>query len=130
MFSIGWGARPEEVFAALMPALDAAPVSLGCRISLSAVSPRQQDPAYGQDVGVSLLGQYRGPVEDLLNILAPVYRVALPGVQTIFEMSYWDGQTFLTEPGAASFYQERSAFVSTGALGSPALETAFHWLRR
>jgi FAD/FMN-containing dehydrogenase len=128
VFRIIWGTQPEEVLAALMPALDAAPVGLGSRISLSAISPRQL--SYGQDVGISLLGQYKGPAEDLLDILAPAYGVAPPGEETLLEMSYWQGQSFLGEPGPAGFYQERSWFVTDGALGSRALETAFRWLRR
>lgn len=130
VFRLGWGQKPEEVLAALMPALDASPRRLGSRISLSAVSRKQQEPVYGQDVGINLLGQYQGLAEDLLDILAPVYRVALPGSEAIFEMSYWDAQTYLTEAGSAAFYHERSGFLTESSLGSLALETAFHWLRR
>jgi hypothetical protein len=58
VFELEWTSRPEEVFAALMPALDAAPENLGSRVSLAAVTPARR--AAGQDVVVHLLGQLRG----------------------------------------------------------------------
>jgi hypothetical protein len=130
VFQIIWGAQPEKVFAALMPALDRAPTKLGSRISLSAVSPRQQQAVYGQNVGVNLLGQYRGPSKDVRDILAPAYAVASPAGEQIFEMSYWQAQSYLTEVEAPPFYQERSAFISEGTLSPRALEVGFQWLRR
>jgi len=124
VFRMRWTADPEAVFAALMRALDAAPTTLGSRISLGAPTPRQRDEKH--DVTVSLLGQFYGRARDLADILAPV-----PPAQSteIFEKSYWDGQEFLSEPGPPEHYQERSTFV-TGVLDSRALATAFDWLRR
>jgi FAD/FMN-containing dehydrogenase len=130
VFRIGWGTRPEEVLPVLMSALDAAPRKLGCRISVAAVSPRQQEPVYGQGPGISLLGQYQGPADGVLDILAPAYRVAAPGSESLFEMSYWDAQNYLSEPGPSAFYQVRSAFLTEPTLGPRALDVAFHRLRR
>ncbi|MBV8751997.1 MAG: FAD-binding oxidoreductase [Hyphomicrobiales bacterium] len=122
VFRMAWNVNSEEVFAALMRALDAAPSGLGARVSLGA--PRQRDEK--RDVPVRLLGQLKGSARELADILAPVP----PGSSTeIFEKSYWDGQAFLEEPGPPEYFQERSTFL-TGTLDSNALATAFDWLRR
>jgi FAD/FMN-containing dehydrogenase len=127
VFKIMWSAKPEDVFATLMRALDAAPAALGSRISLSAPTPRQGGEK--RDVTVNLLGQLKGTARELADILVPAYRVAGPASEQIFEKSYWDGQDFLAEPGPPEYYQERSTFV-TAALDSKAVGTAFDWLRR
>jgi FAD/FMN-containing dehydrogenase len=124
VFRMVWTANPQNVFAALMRALDAAPSTLGARISLGAPSPRQR--AEKRDVTVSLLGQLNGTQRDLADILAPV---APAQASEIFEKSYWDGQDFLAEPGPPESYQERSTFLSA-PLDSRGLATAFDWLRR
>ena len=124
VFRMRWTANAEEVFAALMRALDAAPATLGTRISLGAPTPRQRSEK--RDVTVSLLGQFKGTARELADILAPV---ASAQNTEIFEKSYWDGQDFLAEPGPPEYYQERSTFL-TGPLDSRALGTAFDWLRR
>jgi FAD/FMN-containing dehydrogenase len=124
VFRMTWTAKPEDAFAALMRALDAAPETLGARISLGAPTPRAR--AEKRDVTVSLLGQLKGTARELADVLAPVP----PGRSTeIFEKSYWDGQAFLEEPGPPEYYQERSTFL-TGPLDSSALAAAFDWLRR
>jgi FAD/FMN-containing dehydrogenase len=124
VFRMTWRAEPEDVFAALMRTLDAAPTTLGARISLGASTPRQR--ADKRDVTVNLLGQLKGTARELADVLAPV-----PPAQAseIFEKSYWDGQDFLAEPGPPEYYQERSTFLRE-PLDSHALATAFDWLRR
>lgn len=120
VFDLGWtrtpdnkGACPhsvEEIGARLMQVLDEAPVELGSRISFGAVTPAQLHQGY--DVPISLLGQFAGPAEKLIDILRPVYDLCPPnagrGMKTL---PYWPAQTFLHEDGYPTFYQERSAFV-------------------
>lgn len=128
VFKIKWTTQPERVASELVKALEAAPVTLGSRISLGAVT-REQRKA-GKDVAVSLLGQFKGPRSQLMQILAPVYAVAEPDPQdsTIEETTYWGGQDFLSEEQPPTFYQERSAFVN-GRLSDKALGIGFAHLR-
>jgi FAD/FMN-containing dehydrogenase len=127
VFKIMWRAKPQDVSAALMRALDAAPDKLGARISLAA--PKPSERANGLDVTVNLLGQLKGTARDLADILAPAYEVAYPASAQIHEKTYWDGQQFLLEPGPPEHYQERSTFLAA-TLDSHALTIAFKWLRQ
>ncbi|MBV9695283.1 MAG: BBE domain-containing protein [Alphaproteobacteria bacterium] len=128
VFRIVWRKQPERIAAALVKALEAAPASLGSRISLGAVTRAQQ--AAGLDVTVNLLGQFKGPAKQLEQILAPVNAIArpAPGDETINETSYWQGQDFLHEDQPPIFYQERSAFVNR-ALSDQALALGIRHLR-
>ncbi len=123
VFQIKWSADPEKAANALAEALNKAPLTLGSRMTLSAVTKAQQ--AAGQDVVVGLLGQYKGPQSELLEILAPV---GPPSSSTIYEMTYWQGQDFLHEDQPPVFYQERSAFVNR-TLDAAALAVGFKHLR-
>lgn len=127
VFSLEWSQQPEKVAAALMAALDKAPETLGSRISLSAVTPAQQQA--GQDVKVNILGQIKDTPEALARILAPVYAIARPEKQTIKVLPYWEGQDFLHEDGWPTWYQERSAFV-VKPFGPDALAEGFRHLRQ
>lgn len=130
VFKIQWSKAPERVAAALVEALESAPLTLGSRISLGAVTREEQRE--GKDVIVSLLGQFKGAKKQLLEILAPVYAVAQPDadpdVTEIIETTYWQGQKFLSEDQPPTFYQERSAFVNS-VLSEGALATGFKHLR-
>jgi hypothetical protein len=56
---------------------------------------------------VNLLGQLVGREAELTSLLAPVYAVASPSASTIREMSYWNGQAFLSEEGVPEYSHER-----------------------
>jgi hypothetical protein len=129
VFDLKWTASPEAVTAALMKALDAAPVTLGSRISLSAVTAEQQ--RQGRDVQVSLLGQIKDSPEELDRILAPVYAVARPDPahSRVQVLPYWAAQDALHEDGWPTWYQERSVFVDN-PFGAKELAEGFAWLRR
>jgi hypothetical protein len=62
--------------------------------------------------GGALIGQIHGSRAELLDILAPAYRAAAPTSEAIDDVSYWDGQTLLSEEGAPAFYHESSRFVT------------------
>jgi FAD/FMN-containing dehydrogenase len=126
-FVITWAARPEAVGEALMAALDAAPDTLGSRISFGAVTPAQL--AGGSDVTVSLVGQLAGSESALRDILAPAFAAAPPAHADIRRLAYWPAQDFLAEAGDPTYYQERSAFVDR-PFGGAALAEGFGWLRR
>lgn len=128
VFDVAWRETPEDVYAALLAALDAAPPGLGSRVQLTPVTSQQL--AAGSDLAVEVLGQFTGTPAELRDILEPAYRAAPPASETIVAMDYWDAQIdFLATPGDPGFYQERSRFFA-GPLGAAAIDTAFHWARR
>ncbi len=92
VFKILWLLKPEEVALELMRTLERAPVTLGSRVSLGAVTPQQIRE--GKDVTVNLLGQFKGSKDDFLAIMKPVYDVAPPNESTsaIEELPYWQAQ--------------------------------------
>jgi ABC transporter substrate binding protein/Berberine and berberine like len=98
------------------------------RISLGGVTPDLGKR--GRQVPVTLLGQYAGPQEELMAILASVFVAAKPEVSEVKEVAYWEGQNFLLEPSDPAYFRERSAFLRKAPdaefLGQ-AFETLQHW---
>jgi len=128
VFKITWTSDPENVYSALIPALQAGPATLGTRVALNAVTPHQL--ASGEDVSIRLIGQLVGAPAELAEILAPAYEVAAPSTATIQETAYWPAQIdFLSEPGLPNRYQETSSFF-VGPPSAQAIDTAFSWARR
>jgi len=128
VFRITWTTDPEDLYSALLSALQAGPSTLGTRVALNAVTPHQF--AAGEDVSITLLGQLVGTPEELADILAPAYVVSTPAVATIKQMAYWPAQiSFLGEPGVPNRYQEKSSFF-IGLPSEEAIDTAFSWARR
>jgi FAD/FMN-containing dehydrogenase len=130
VFDMTWSTTPPEpkqVLAALMKALDSAPVELGSRLSVRAPTPK--DRRRRGDVTINLLGQlHAGSAKQLDQILAAVYALARPQRSKIWEqMKYWDGQKVLEERQAPTYFQERSAFLASG-LHDEALDLAFGYL--
>jgi FAD/FMN-containing dehydrogenase len=126
-FDMTWGAArpdPKAILATLMKALDAAPVELGTRLSLRAPGPRER--RRGGGVTISLVGQLRAAsAKKLDQILADVYALAKPQKSKIWDQAkYWEAQKLLEEHDAPSYFQERSAFLSSG-LGDEAIDLAF-----
>lgn len=111
VFRVVWRNNTLEVARALFEAVDAAPVELGTRIALGGVT--QELGGRGRQVPVTLLGQYAGPKEELLKILAPVAAIASPDFIDVQEKPYWSGQNFLSEPGEPAYFRERSAFIAS-----------------
>jgi len=108
VFNISWDVKLEEVFAALQQVVISAPVTLGSKVSV-VVTPQS-----GLNrIVVNLLGQLAGTTSELSAVLQPVYSVATPSASTIREMSYWDGQEFLSEEGSPEYSHERSRFAPT-----------------
>jgi hypothetical protein len=128
VFNINWNTKAEQVFAALMPALDAGPDALGTRFSCGAITPEQHRG--GAEIKINLIGQLqRGTRQQVLNILKPAYAVAKPASEDIRELPYWAGQDFLEDTDGPARFQERSAFL-VKPLDATARAIAFDFLRR
>jgi FAD/FMN-containing dehydrogenase len=136
VFELTWSSTPEtrrrvsveDLGARLLATLDAAPDTLGSRVSFGTVTPAQV--AAGYDVPISVLGQYIGPQSALEALLKPVTDLAEPtGGFGFKERRYWEAQTILHEDGYPTFYQERSAFVKK-SFGVEELAAGLAHLRR
>ncbi|PXA84695.1 FAD-binding oxidoreductase [Caulobacter sp. D5] len=138
VFDLSWSRTPDaphpkvsvaELGAKLMAVLDDAPNALGSRVSFGAVTPVQVKAGY--DVPISLLGQFVGPRDALMKLLQPVFDLAKPtGGAGVEELLYWPAQDFLHEDGFATFYQERSAFVTNRRFGADDLAAGLEHLRK
>lgn len=123
VYDLFWNDDTENVFLALVRALEAAPLSLGCKVSASLL----HGPA--PNVKVELLGQIYGTPAELHEILQPVYAVARPSSGFVKQTAYWHGQDLISESGLPEFYQERSRFFDETISGDD-VATIFAWLRR
>lgn len=123
-----WNAEPDEVFPALLAALDGSPTALGSWTTLSAVTPKQL--AAGQDVSTFFEGQLVGTPAELASILAPAYAVAQPAESTVEELSYWDAQeNFFADVEEPTDFQNRG-FYFRRPISQDAIDTMLYWLRR
>lgn len=128
VFRIVWRDQTLDVATALFQALDAAPDTLGTRVALGALNPTMT--GRGRQVPLTLLGQFSGSRQALLDLLAPVLAVGEPDFSQIEERPYWDGQEFLAEEGEPAFYRERSTFhpaTPTRAFLEQAIEQMARW---
>jgi FAD/FMN-containing dehydrogenase len=130
VFALTWTPathNAEKVAAALIPALEQAPIGLGSRMSLQAPHPRRR--AQGAGVGINLIGQFKGSAKGLDDILAPAYAVAKPQQAMIWsDAPYWLAQKLLTEGEGATYFQERSVFVAPGQAAKATAQTFHHLL--
>ncbi len=126
VYNLTWAQHPDDVFTALLRALDAAPDTLGCKVVIAAPTAAQQ--ALGKDITIHLLGQLRGTPGELADILQPIYRIARPTGE-ISELPYWVGQDFLSEEGAPEFFHEPSRFFNE-SISDGAISTILDGIRR
>lgn len=126
VFSIQWSMVSDDFIATLFQTLEAAPRGLGSRVGLA---PGLDAASGARGINVNLLGQFNGSVDELRDILQPVFLMATPTDQIIDRMHYWTGQSYIVDPEGASHYQERSRFVN-GGLPEAAIPVIRAWLRR
>jgi hypothetical protein len=117
-----WESATERLFAAAVAALDAAPPTLGSRLSLDTSADRP-------GVAVDLIGQIAGSRSELLAILDPALSLAKPVSIDVDEVDYWTAEKLLLDPDGPFAFHERSRFV-TGALGEDFAAMALSWMRR
>lgn len=108
VFRMVWRSNVLDVATHLFETIDAAPDTLGTRVSFGGLNASMSQR--GRQVPLTLLGQFPGSREDFLTLMAPVLAVGEPDFAEIREESYWEGQDFLAEAGEPAFYRERSTF--------------------
>lgn len=126
VYDLTWTRRPDDVYPALLRALEAAPPTLGCKVSVTAPTAAQR--AAGKSIAITLLGDLRGTPGQLADILQPVYRIAQPAGK-IRRTGYWEGQDFLSEAGAPEFFHEPSRFFNE-AIPDAAIAVILEGMRR
>jgi FAD/FMN-containing dehydrogenase len=126
-YDLRWNRDQERIFQTLTTVLEAAPATLGCKVSAGITSPMNGGSG---DIEVRLLGQFYDSVADLLELLQPVYAIAKP-TRTVFleNLPYWDAQDKLSESGAPEFFEERSRFFND-AIDADAVALVFASLRK
>ena len=121
-FWLHWPNASERLFAALLAALDAAPPTLGSRLSLD-TSPDLPG------VSIKLIGQIAGSRAEANAILDPALALATPEHHEVLTVDYWTAETVLLDTDGPFSFHERSRFV-TDPLGEDFAGVAMDWMRR
>lgn len=108
VFRIVWRDNVLDVATELFRTIDAAPETLGTRVSLGGLNATMMQR--GRQVPLTLLGQFAGTRDEFLTLLAPVLALGEPDFTDIVEEAYWPAQAFLAEEGEPAYYRERSTF--------------------
>ncbi|MBV8491426.1 MAG: FAD-binding oxidoreductase [Candidatus Eremiobacteraeota bacterium] len=125
-YDLTWETDVERIFPVLVAALEAAPVTLGCKVSLGVSAP--QHGATTPPISLQLLGQLAGTPAELEDIIAPALGIARPK-GFVRQTSYWDAQNLLSELGLPEYFHESSRFYD-GPIAAGDPDTFFSWLRR
>jgi FAD binding domain/Berberine and berberine like len=121
-FNLAWHRKVEDVFLALAHSLEAAPDRMGTKLSVEATRKGSKHPNT-----IRLLGQLRGPNDEMRAILASAFAVAAPSTSTVQTTPYWQAQKFLSEAGPPARYQETSRYC--GILDDRIVEEVFRRAR-
>jgi FAD/FMN-containing dehydrogenase len=116
---LSWADATPDLTLLLARVLERAPARMGTKLTLL-------PPHAGHGPILKLLGQLRGPREEVADLLAPVLAAAAPGGRMAL-MPYWDAQDLLSDAGAPAFYRETSCMI--GPVSEGLVEDAFHRLR-
>jgi FAD/FMN-containing dehydrogenase len=106
-FNIKWKENLERVFDVFQELALQAPPEFGVKFSVVAHRGKED---HDKELHIEILGQLVGSEEQLRALLAPVYAVAKPSMETIQELPYWDAQEMLSEDGSPELAHERSRF--------------------
>jgi FAD/FMN-containing dehydrogenase len=107
-YRIVWHRNIPTVFASLVRAVEAAPDRMGSRIGITMTRQHDNKPNT-----LTLLGQLRGPQDEVQAILAPALAAARPDTHTMQTTPYWQGQRFLGAAGPPNIYQETSRYSAS-----------------
>ncbi len=117
---ITWENGLDQVLPRALDLLPSTTDRLGCKLSVV------ND---GERLYLELLGQLPGQPCELRSVLDPLYRLAQPQAEIVNDLSYWDAQDFLSEPGTPDYSHERSRYVYD-ALPAAAAAAILDYLRR
>jgi FAD/FMN-containing dehydrogenase len=121
-FNLVWHRKVEEVFFRVARSLEGAPERMGSKLSVEATRKGSIHPN-----SVQLIGQLRGPHDEMRAILAPAFAVAAPSTSAVQTTPYWQAQKFLSEAGLPGRYHETSRYC--GTLNEQIVEEVFRRVR-
>ncbi len=121
-FSLRWDEAGEALFATLIAALDAAPPTLGSRLSLDTSPDRP-------GVSIGLIGQIKASAAEARSILDPAISLAKPDHVDVITADYWVAERALVDADGPFAFHERSRFA-VDPLGGDMAAMALGWLRR
>lgn len=121
-FNASWRSHGKEqaIFTRLVRALEAAPDGVGAQMSISATAIHSSRPN-----NISLIGQYRGTLDEFPSILGSALADAEQKV--VLELPYWVAQEFFEIESVPNWYQETSLFAEK--LSDAFIEEAFRLFR-
>lgn len=102
VFDLTWNDKLDDLLPAALDLLPGTPDKLGAKLS---VVKRAKDP-----MAINLLGQLVGTQDELLKLLAPLFKLAEPSKRKILTLPYWQAQKELTEAGDKEYSHERSHY--------------------
>jgi FAD/FMN-containing dehydrogenase len=82
-----------------------------------------------EQLRVTTLGQFFGPIEDARKALSPALDLVAPLKQDIRQMSYWQARDYLITDDPNGMYDLRSSYVAE-ALSPEGIETMLRWMTR
>lgn len=123
-YDLIWKHRLDRVFPAIVAALESAPPTLGCKLSVELSSH-----AGSIERRIHLLGQLYGSPAELQDVLAPAYAVATPSSGFVKHTDYWDAQDLLSELGLPEYFDERSRFVDR-SIAPAEVDGILRWIAR
>ena len=121
-FKLAWRHKVEDVFFRLVRSLESAPERMGSKLSVEATRKGSTHPNT-----ILLIGQLRGPQDEMRAILAPAFAVADPSTSSVQTTPYWQAQKILSEAGPPARYQETSRYC--GTLNEQIVEEVFRRVR-
>ncbi len=78
---------------------------------------------------VETLGLYWGPESELLEILAPLFKIQGTLSKDIYEVDYWRARDYLLTDDPVGMYQIKNSYVQE-SLSEDALENMLKWMTR
>lgn len=78
---------------------------------------------------VVTLGQFWGTEKELRDMLAPLYAIARPTTEDIYQVDYWRGRDYLLTDDPNGLYDIRCSYVRN-ELSEAALDNMLNWMTR
>ena len=128
IYQVAWAwDDAADVIVALQEIVQDAPDELSLRVGLGAVGPFPR--AGKRSAAISIIGQYFGPKEELVELLDPVLSVATPTAVLIEDRTFWEAKDFLFNTTPKDFFTEKSHYVIE-PLSDRAIATLLKWIER
>lgn len=127
VFNLTWTKDLPKVLRLLLTELASAPDEFGSKVNVTIPSLQERCEKVGTTV--SILGQLHPSKTTLKEILKSTWELADQKIVKE-DVSYWEGQDFLTETTYPYYYQEKSSFMQAAAITEETVAAMFDWADR